>query len=190
MKFSWLTAVKFSDVPRVVFQNIVDVELQRSVVLDESSRNYSITHLQCACSPLASLMHLPSFFLANCHSFERCLVPSRKGIVLNRKKPYNWKEKWTFKQQQDAETFASFYIFTQQEINKKFWEEPIAYFPWYDTGHIGNDASNNSSIVASVFVTAVKFLPSRCLATTGEFLPRRCLATVGVYTVWWEGFLN
>jgi hypothetical protein len=28
---------------------------------------------------------------------------------------------------------------------KKFWEELIAYFPRYDTGHIENDASNNSS---------------------------------------------
>jgi hypothetical protein len=50
---------------------------------------------------------------------------------------------------------------------KKFWEELIAYFPSYDTGHIENDASNNSSIVACVFVTAVTFLPSRCL-TIGD----------------------
>jgi hypothetical protein len=49
---------------------------------------------------------------------------------------------------------------------------------WYDTGHIQNDASNNSSIVASVFVTAVTFLPSRCLATTRGFLPSRSLATI------------
>jgi hypothetical protein len=63
--------------------------------------------------------------------------------------------------------------------NKKFWEELIAYFPSYDTGHIENDAFNNSSIVACVFVTAVKFLPSRCLATIGGFLPSRCLATIG-----------
>jgi hypothetical protein len=76
--------------------------------------------------------------------------------------------------------------------NKKFWEELIAYFPWYDTGHIKNDASNNSSIVACVFVTAVKFLPSRCLAKIGRFLPSRCLATIGGYTYrhtdWWEGW--
>jgi hypothetical protein len=45
--------------------------------------------------------------------------------------------------------------------NKKFCEELIAYFPWYDTGHIENDASNNSSIAA------VTFLPSRCVATIG-----------------------
>jgi hypothetical protein len=62
--------------------------------------------------------------------------------------------------------------------NKKFWEELIAYFPIYDTGHIENDASNNSSIVACVFVTAVTFLPSRCLAPLRGFLPSRCLATI------------
>jgi hypothetical protein len=54
--------------------------------------------------------------------------------------------------------------------NKKFWEEPIAYFPWYDE-------SNNSSTVA-----AVTFLPIRCLATIRGFLPRGCLATIGGYT--------
>jgi hypothetical protein len=27
-----------------------------------------------------------------------------------------------------------------------FWEEPIAYVPWYDTGHIENDAYNNSAV--------------------------------------------
>jgi hypothetical protein len=48
--------------------------------------------------------------------------------------------------------------FSGQKSNKKLCEELIAYFPWYDTGHIENDASNNSSIVACVFVTAVTFL--------------------------------
>jgi hypothetical protein len=42
---------------------------------------------------------------------------------------------------------------------KKFWEELIAYFPRYDTGHFENDTSINSSIVAYVFVTAVTFPP-------------------------------
>jgi hypothetical protein len=42
-------------------------------------------------------------------------------------------------------------------LSKKFYEELIAYFPRCDTGHIEN--------VACVFVTAVKFLPNRCLAT-------------------------
>jgi hypothetical protein len=66
--------------------------------------------------------------------------------------------------------------------NKKFWEELIAYFPWYDTGHIENDASNNSSLLACVFVTAVTIggiLPCRCLATINGFLPSHCLATTG-----------
>jgi hypothetical protein len=63
-------------------------------------------------------------------------------------------------------------------MNKQFSKELIAYFPWYDTGHIENDASNNSSIVACVFVTAVTFLPSRCLATIRGFLPSRCLTTL------------
>jgi hypothetical protein len=65
------------------------------------------------------------------------------------------------------------------KTNKKFSEELIAYFPLYDTGHIKNDASNNSSIVACVFAIAVTFLSSRCLATIGGFLPGRFLATTG-----------
>jgi hypothetical protein len=73
-------------------------------------------------------------------------------------------------------------IATESIINMKFWEELIAYFPWYDTGHIENDASNNCSIVACVFVTAETFLPSRCLAAIGGLLPSRCLATIrGIY---------
>jgi hypothetical protein len=62
-------------------------------------------------------------------------------------------------------------------LDKNFWEEVIAYFPWYHAGHIENDASNNS-IVACVFVTAVTFLPSRYLATIVGFLPSSCLANV------------
>jgi hypothetical protein len=34
---------------------------------------------------------------------------------------------------------------------KKFWEELIIYFPWYDAGHIENDASNISSIFLRVY---------------------------------------
>jgi hypothetical protein len=52
----------------------------------------------------------------------------------------------------------------------------------YDTDGIENDASNNSSIVPHVFVTAVKFLPSRCPATMGEYIYR--------HTDWWEGFMK
>jgi hypothetical protein len=57
----------------------------------------------------------------------------------------------------------------------QFWEELIVYFPWYDTGHIENDVSNNSSIVACVFVAEVTFLPSRCLATIGGYTYRHRL---------------
>jgi hypothetical protein len=44
-----------------------------------------------------------------------------------------------------------------------------------------NDASNNDLIVACIFVTAVKFLPSRYLVTITGSLASRCLATTGVY---------
>jgi hypothetical protein len=70
-------------------------------------------------------------------------------------------------------------LITINLYNKKFCEELIAYFPWYDAGHVVNDASNNSAIVASAFVTAGTFLPSRSLATIGGFLPSRCLETIG-----------
>jgi hypothetical protein len=50
-------------------------------------------------------------------------------------------------------------------MNKKFWEELIPYFPLYDTDRIENETFNNYSIVACVFVVALTFLPSRCLAT-------------------------
>jgi hypothetical protein len=36
----------------------------------------------------------------------------------------------------------------------------------------------NLYVVACVFVSAVTFLPSRCLATIGEFFPSRCQATI------------
>jgi hypothetical protein len=39
--------------------------------------------------------------------------------------------------------------------------------------------NNNSSIVACVFVAALTFLLSRCLATIWGFLSSRCLATIG-----------
>jgi hypothetical protein len=41
--------------------------------------------------------------------------------------------------------------------------------PWHNTGHIEHDAPNNSSIVTCVFITAVKFLPSRYLAMIGGY---------------------
>jgi hypothetical protein len=61
---------------------------------------------------------------------------------------------------------------------KTLWKELIAYFPGYNTGHIENNASKNSSIVACVFVTAVTFLPSRYLAPIRGFLPSPYLATI------------
>jgi hypothetical protein len=71
-------------------------------------------------------------------------------------------------------------------LNKKFWEELIAYFSWYDTGYIENDASNNYSIVACVSVTAVTFLPSRCLAMIGgiftESLPSSDMGDTQTHT--------
>jgi hypothetical protein len=53
-------------------------------------------------------------------------------------------------------------------LNKEFWEQLIAYFPWYDTDCIENDASNNSSILACAFVAAETCLLRCCLATIGE----------------------
>jgi hypothetical protein len=69
-------------------------------------------------------------------------------------------------------SYSFLYILNKMQVDR------VAYLPWYDTGHIKNDTSNNSSIVACVFITAVTFLPSRCLATIGGFLSIRCLATI------------
>jgi hypothetical protein len=44
--------------------------------------------------------------------------------------------------------------------------------------NIENDESNNSSIVGRVFITAVTFLPNRCLAMIGGFLPSGFLAII------------
>jgi hypothetical protein len=38
-------------------------------------------------------------------------------------------------------TTAKIQLQGSTEENKKFWEELIAYFPWYDTGRIENEAS-------------------------------------------------
>jgi hypothetical protein len=62
---------------------------------------------------------------------------------------------------------------------KKFWRKIKAYFPWNDTNRTENDASNNFSIVAFVFVAAETFLPSHCLATVREYRHR----TDGIY-IW------
>jgi hypothetical protein len=42
-------------------------------------------------------------------------------------------------------------------------------------GHIENDASKSSSIVVCIFITAVMFLPSCCLATLGGYAYRHRL---------------
>jgi hypothetical protein len=51
---------------------------------------------------------------------------------------------------------------------------------WYDTDRIEDDASNNSSIAALVFIAAVTFLRSRGLAKMGD---------TRIDTDWWEGFI-
>jgi hypothetical protein len=60
-----------------------------------------------------------------------------------------------------------FSLMLSKILNKKFWEELIVCSPLIRHGP-NNDVSNNSSIVACVFVAAVTFLPSRYLATMGD----------------------
>jgi hypothetical protein len=52
--------------------------------------------------------------------------------------------------------------------NKKFWEELTSYFPFIRYGPRKKDTHNNYSIAACVFVAAITFSPSRCLATIGD----------------------
>jgi hypothetical protein len=52
-----------------------------------------------------------------------------------------------------------------EHINKKFWEELIAYFPLIRRDRKENDVSSNSSIATCVLVAAGMCLPNRCLAT-------------------------
>jgi hypothetical protein len=61
---------------------------------------------------------------------------------------------------------------TEFHLNKKFWEELIAYFPWFDT-------ERPTIVIAWVVIAGVMFLPSRCLAIVGEILPSLCLASTG-----------
>jgi hypothetical protein len=58
------------------------------------------------------------------------------------------------------------------QINKKFCEELVAYFPWYDMDRTENDVPQQFFYCC---VSAVTFLPSRCLATMGVFLPNRAV---------------
>jgi hypothetical protein len=60
---------------------------------------------------------------------------------------------------------------TKQTRNSGKNESPT--FLWYYTDRIESYASNNSSTVACVFVAAVTFLPSRCLAAIGGYTYRR-----------------
>jgi hypothetical protein len=53
------------------------------------------------------------------------------------------------------------------KIDKKFWEELIAYYLLIQRGPRRKDVSNNSSIAACAFVATGTCLPSRCLAKIG-----------------------
>jgi hypothetical protein len=55
----------------------------------------------------------------------------------------------------------------------------FSFFLRYDTGRIENDAFNNFSVGACVFVAAVTFLPSRCLATIRGYTYRRTDSSEG-----------
>jgi hypothetical protein len=71
------------------------------------------------------------------------------------------------------------YLLSTLHKNKRFWEELIAYFLWFDADRIEKDAPYNYSIVACIFVPAITFSPSCCLAT---YTKR--------HTDWWEGFMK
>jgi hypothetical protein len=64
-------------------------------------------------------------------------------------------------------TWLSSLVWNALYLNSNFWEELIAFFPWYDMEHTVKDAPNNSSFVSCIFVVAVTFLSSRCLAPKG-----------------------
>jgi hypothetical protein len=53
----------------------------------------------------------------------------------------------------------------------------------YYTDRIENDAPNNYSTVACVFITAVAFLPSRCLATMAGIHIQTHRLMRGIYEV-------
>jgi hypothetical protein len=58
---------------------------------------------------------------------------------------------------------------TDGVLKQKVWGELISCFPLIQQGsEEKNYASNNSTIVACLFVVAVTFLPSRCQATVGD----------------------
>jgi hypothetical protein len=92
----------------------------------------------------------------------------------------NYTHNKTGYEQKQSEKTASSEIFISKYLdeehkdynNKKFWEELGACFPLCDKDRIDNDAFNNSSAVACVFVAAVTFLPNRCLATIRGYTRR------------------
>jgi hypothetical protein len=121
-------------------------------------------------------------------SVEWCLIKYRDNFTF-----YNsytiFRGKPTISDFTIARVNKSTQILDMPLTNKKFWEELIAYFPWYDTGHIENHASNNSLLLrvysflpSRCLATIVGFLPSGCLATIRGFLPSRCLGTIRGHT--------
>jgi hypothetical protein len=83
---------------------------------------------------------------------------------------------------QPYRTTGKIIVFFIYSNKKQEVEELIAYVPWYDTDRIENEAFNNSSVVAYVFVATVTFLPNSCLATIRGYTYR--------HTDWWEGFIK
>jgi hypothetical protein len=67
----------------------------------------------------------------------------------------------------------------KQNINRKFWEELIAYFPVIRHGPHRKRRVQLFFYSACVFVAAVTFSPSRCLVTIGKYTYR--------HTDWWGG---
>jgi hypothetical protein len=65
--------------------------------------------------------------------------------------------------------------------SKKFWEERIAYFPWYDTERIENDTSHNSSIVPCIRCRGDDFT---------EQLPSNRMKDTHTNTDWRKGFMK
>jgi hypothetical protein len=77
-------------------------------------------------------------------------------------------------------TYSS--AFSQNTINKKFWETLIVRFPLIRHGPHRKRRVQEFFIVSCVFVAAVTFSPSRCLATNEGQTYR--------HTDWWEGFMK
>jgi hypothetical protein len=64
-------------------------------------------------------------------------------------------------------------------LDKKFWEELIAYVPWYDTYFIEDNASNNSSVFCL------------CIHWRGEVFAQPLPSSDrGIHIDWLEGFMR